>query len=110
MQNGLFPSRFLGLGLAVSLLGAAISRGQDPCDPDDGNPVACENQKVGSDPSEWEVTGVGDPPFSYAIPFSGTRRTGSPKVNTTATSWKSRSIVWVLRGELGTSRRCSPSS
>jgi Domain of unknown function (DUF4082)/Bacterial Ig-like domain/Bacterial Ig domain len=46
--------------LLAGVLGAALSMGSDPhaqC----GNPILCENSLPGNLPSEWDITGSGDP-------------------------------------------------
>jgi hypothetical protein len=54
----------LALGLILTLaglVGVAASRASaatDPCGAG-GNPIACENQKTGNSPDEWDITGAG---------------------------------------------------
>lgn len=59
--------RILGLALVSSVLAALAALGGpptayaagDPCGPD-GNPIACENSKPGTDPEIWDIYGAGD--------------------------------------------------
>src|SRR5919197_442966 len=59
--------RGLGLAcLAAVTAGALVSvqaahGAGGPCGPPIVNPVACENTKPGNPPSEWDVSGAGDP-------------------------------------------------
>ncbi|GEM_PF-430190 len=49
------------IALVVAFFGVptAAFAASDPCGPG-GNPVACENSKPGTDPSEWDIDGAGD--------------------------------------------------
>src|SRR3954452_8188553 len=56
----------VGLPLAISMIlppGGGSVRADDPnpCAPPNGNPIVCENQKLGAPSSEWDVVGAGDP-------------------------------------------------
>ncbi|WP_344046546.1 N,N-dimethylformamidase beta subunit family domain-containing protein, partial [Nocardioides panacihumi] len=53
------------LGVVLTLAGlVAVANtaraATDPCAAG-GNPIACENSKPGTDPSEWQINGMGDP-------------------------------------------------
>src|SRR6185369_13859982 len=95
--------RFLILnGLGLSLLIAIIiiptgllpiSRRQvqaqvvDPCSPNI-NPIVCENSKPGNPPSEWQISGTGDPSIQgFATDMSVNRgQTIQFKINTNASA------------------------
>jgi hypothetical protein len=59
------------------------------CDTPVTNPVACENSKPGTDPSDWQVTGIGDTSIQgYATTMSvDAGQTIKFKVKTTASSY-----------------------
>lgn len=76
-------------GLLVWVLGP-LALAQAPCDPVQGNPTACENSLPGNDPSQWEVSGSGDPTIqgfatSYSVNLGQQVRF---KVDTTAAAWR----------------------
>ncbi|MDP9188612.1 MAG: hypothetical protein M3O25_05115, partial [Actinomycetota bacterium] len=69
MSRGL---RFAGLlaALLIALCANAGTAAAVPCDPGD-NEVVCENKQPGSPPSEWDITGAGDPSIQgYATDIS----------------------------------------
>jgi hypothetical protein len=53
------------------------------------NAIACENAQIGNDPSEWEITGLGDPNLQgFATDISVNRgETITFKINTSSTSY-----------------------
>ncbi len=58
------PVRLLVMAalLALALTGFSAERAAAaPCDPPISNVIACENSKPGNPPSEWDVSGSGDP-------------------------------------------------
>src|SRR4051794_27097377 len=75
----------LALGATILLLVAFPAAGMAAC----ANPVACENEKAGSAPSSWQVSGAGDSTIQgYATSMSvnkgGTIRF---KIKSTASSY-----------------------
>jgi len=75
--------------LLVAVLGAALSMGSDPhaqC----GNPIVCENALPGNLPSEWDITGSGDPSIQgFTTDISVDQgQTVRFKINTTATDYR----------------------
>ena len=85
-----FPSRLaLALTATVLVLAALPASGFAACT----NPVACENEKPGSPPSAWQVSGDGDASIQgYATTMSVNRggrsasRSRRPRAPTTSTS------------------------
>jgi hypothetical protein len=61
----------LGLLATVFVLALTLTPSQDhrggeaaspgPCNPPIVNPIVCENSKLGNPPSEWDISGAGDP-------------------------------------------------
>jgi hypothetical protein len=77
---------------AAALAGLATAPGAEaaPCDAPVTNPVACENTKPGSLPSEWDVSGAGSPSIQgFATDMSVDQ--GQPisfKVDTNASAYR----------------------
>ena len=88
------PRRVIGLTLAVSLslLSLASVRpaaAASPCGPPVTSVIACENTLPGDPPSDWQVSGAGDPTIQgFATSMSvNLGQTESFKINTPATSY-----------------------
>ena len=80
------------LRLAVSVLvlaACAVPVLAGPCDPPVSNPVVCENSKTGNPPSEWDVSGAGDPTIQgFATDISVNHgETVRFKISTNATAY-----------------------
>ena len=54
--------RVLAVALTLACLGT-LGISSAPAQAACANPVACENQLPGDPPSDWQVTGAGDPRF-----------------------------------------------
>jgi hypothetical protein len=61
------PSTALALSALIAVATMLVSNGgairaedRGPCDPPNGNPIACENNQPGSPASEWDIAGAGD--------------------------------------------------
>ncbi|MQA31305.1 MAG: DUF4082 domain-containing protein, partial [Luteitalea sp.] len=61
-----------------------------PCDPPNGNPVVCENQKAGNLSSEWDIDGSGDSSIQgFATDISVNRgQTVSFKIDATVSTYR----------------------
>ena len=65
MSSRLVPRRVIAfvasvaVGASLLVVAATPASAADPCGTG-GNPVACENTKPGTDPSEWDIDGAGD--------------------------------------------------
>ncbi len=61
-----------------------------PCTPPITNAIVCENSKPGNPPSEWDVSGAGDPSIQGFANDISVNKGGTVhfKINTTATSYR----------------------
>ena len=79
----------VGLVIVVSAFAAAPARATTFCSTSVPNPVACENSLPGDPPSDWQVTGAGDPSIqgfatSMSVNVGGTI---SFKIDTPSTAY-----------------------
>jgi hypothetical protein len=96
---GLIPRRDIGRRLVIgsvfavllSMLSIASARpaAADPCGPPVTSVIACENTKPGDPPSDWQVSGAGDPTIQgFATSMSVNEgQTESFKIDTPAASY-----------------------
>ena len=87
----------LALAATTLLLAAFPAAGMAAC----ANPVACENEKAGSAPSAWQVSGSGDTTIqgyatSMSVNVGGTNRF---KVKSTAWAYTSTLPAGLLPGQ-----------
>src|SRR5581483_8153964 len=79
------------MSLVIPLLPSIprLSLAAGPCDPPVTNPIVCENSKPGNPPSEWDISGAGDPSIQgYATDISINKGdTIRFKISTTATAY-----------------------
>src|SRR5215831_11499538 len=85
---------FIGFVLAVllsmlSLAGARPAAAADPCGPPVTSVIACENTQPGDPPSDWQVSGAGDPAIQgFATSMSvNAGETENFKIDTTSASY-----------------------
>lgn len=71
-------------------VGTSRVHSQVNCSPPFSNPIVCENSLLGNPPSEWDITGSGDPSIQgYAADLSVNRgQTVNFKINTTAGAYR----------------------
>ena len=76
--------------LVVSGCPSSTTPPVDACTPAMPNPVACENARPGSPPSEWDIAGVGDPSIQgFATEISVNRgETVDFKIKTDASAYR----------------------
>src|SRR5262249_10466136 len=96
---GLFPRRAIGrrliigsvLAVLLSMLALFSARpaAADPCGPPVTSVIACENTLPGDPPSDWQVSGAGDPTIQgFATSMSlNAGQTESFKIDTPASSY-----------------------
>ena len=84
----------IGFVLAVllsmlSLAGARPAAAADPCGPPVTSVIACENTQPGDPPSDWQVSGAGDPAIQgFATSMSvNAGQTENFKIDTTSASY-----------------------
>ena len=87
------PARLLALLLLLGFAASALSAERAsaaPCDQPIANAIVCENSKPGNPPSEWDVSGSGDPSIQgFATDISVDQgETVHFKVNTPSSNYR----------------------